>query len=105
MDMNDLIAKLEKATGPDRELDAKLAFVNGAWAAGVDEGVPWVQWAKNTAVEINDELPRYTASIDAALALVPDGLNYVLRSLQGNAEARVGGWKDEYQIKDGRHPV
>jgi hypothetical protein len=78
--MKDLIERLEKATGPDRELDAKLAFVNGAWAAGVDEGVPWVQWAKNTAVEINDELPRYTASIDAALTLVPEGWEWELYS-------------------------
>lgn len=50
--MRDLIARLEAATGPDRELDAEIA----------------------DAVEFDPTClhsPAYTASIDAAMTLVP----------------------------------
>lgn len=46
-----LIERLEKATGPDRELD-------------------WTIWFE-TAKEPSAEWPLYTSSIDAALTLVP----------------------------------
>ncbi len=52
--MNDLIARLEKATKPDRDLDADIwRNMNGA---------PMLK------------PPHYTASIDAALTLVPEGV-------------------------------
>ena len=89
--MNDLLAKLQCATGPSRFLDEAIA-----------RGCGWVTEDKSSEW-MDEHLPRYSLSIDAALLLVPDGLNYVLRSLQGHAEARVGGWKDGYQIKDGHH--
>ena len=57
--MDELIARLEAAAGPDRELDAAIA--------GTDPNT--VQWHSE------DETPRYTASIDAALTLVPEGLD------------------------------
>jgi len=67
MTHDELIAALEKATGPDRVLDGDIAeiigrspmgmerFANGKWGGG---GAQW-------------DAPYYTASIDAALTLVP----------------------------------
>jgi hypothetical protein len=49
-DLADIIARLEKATGPDRELDRAIWF-------GVGNQFP--------------HTPEYTASMDAALLLMP----------------------------------
>lgn len=88
------IGRLEQLEGPDRDLDAHIHYE-------VHQGPP----VFDANCRVMDHVPAYTASIDAALLLVPNGLNYVLRSLQGNAEARVGGWKDEFRIKEGHHPL
>lgn len=67
--MNDLIERIEAASGPDREID--LAIDLGArpdqWAQVCHDNPASVptQWCDD------DELPRYTASVDAALTLVP----------------------------------
>jgi hypothetical protein len=55
--MDEPIAKLEALDGPDRELDAEIA--------GTDPTT--VHWHDE------DETPRYTASIDAAVTLIPEG--------------------------------
>ncbi len=68
-DMVELLARIEAATGPDRELDGDLhnvlfgtayvrsaGSVSGFMTSETDNGNPYVE--------------RYTASIDAALALV-----------------------------------
>lgn len=59
--MTDLIARIESADGPDRELDVAIHESIGNV---VDRGCP-ADWHSE------DETPRYTASIDAALMLVP----------------------------------
>ena len=56
-----LIARLESADGPSRELDA---MIQHRIASGVGCGAA-------------QDAPRYTASIDAALTLVPDGWNWM----------------------------
>ena len=50
-----LAARCEAATGPDRELDAETAVAAG-----------WARW-------LDDECLAYTASLDAAVSLVPAG--------------------------------
>ena len=62
--MTDLTARIESADGPDRELDVAIHESIGN---AVDRGCP-ADWHSE------DETPRYTASIDAALTLVPDDL-------------------------------
>lgn len=58
-----LIARLESADGPDRELDEAIA----ALCDPTDD-------PRLAAFESGDDYPRnYTRSIDAALALVPEG--------------------------------
>lgn len=87
----ELIVALEKATGPDRELDALIYCATNAppegadkiWAVGVD-----VFWAGGTVKQgplflkgVN--LPAYTSSIDAAMTLVPEGW-YCVEILRDN---------------------
>lgn len=61
--MNDLITRLERAEGPDRELD---------WAIHIRDGL--------LGVGMYGDHPRYTASIDAALTLVPEGWKWAVTS-------------------------
>lgn len=58
MTTEELIEALEKAEGPSRELDEEITRV-AIWRNKVDRSVPV-------------DRPRYTASIDAALTLVPE---------------------------------
>lgn len=73
-DLDSLIQRLEKAEGPSRELDAAI-FV------GVHEGY---RLGKNSlggsivlfdgfSWQLDETVPDYSSSIDAALTLVPDG--------------------------------
>ena len=96
MTIGELIERLEKATGPDKALDGELAraaglerfysFVGGGWMDG------------DTIVE----LPRYTASIDAALTLVGPTQSWVAhgpwtngRYCAGVAQTIGGAWDDD----------
>ena len=66
--MDDLIARLEKATGPDRELDGDIVLHLGLVPHGMERGWPggWAGDGKQFDAE------WYTKSIDAALTLVPE---------------------------------
>ncbi len=74
MTIEELIARLEAATGPCRELDAQIAM-----AAGIAPAVafrPCVSPDPGTfGIGAYDTwvAPLYTASVDAALMLVPEG--------------------------------
>jgi hypothetical protein len=75
MTRTDLIAALESASGPSRELDAEIyAALNPLYysASPNDE---------------NDFVPSVTASLDAAVTLVPDGLDWEVKT----APHRKGG--------------
>lgn len=72
MTLSELIAALERADGPSRELDSAICAEMGLenwtaaeWAEAVS-GVGREHWS------IPGSLP-YTSSIDAALTLVPEG--------------------------------
>lgn len=78
----DLIARLEKATGPSLELDMAIALMlhpKGSWS----------DW------------PRFTLSIDAALTLVPQqeflvwSLWCAIGSYSCNIHISGGGWSDD----------
>ena len=94
-----LIERLEAATGPSRELDAAIFHAIGA-------PVPFQFANKLIALEYNDveqayfaivtddmrvrySPPNYTASIDAALTLVPEGWTCAFRQQDD------GGWHAE----------
>jgi hypothetical protein len=60
--MDELIARLEKAAGPDRELDGEIFLAADARLVPM-----WPHW---TAEQRENLVPRYTTCIDAALTLV-----------------------------------
>lgn len=86
--MKDLIERLEKLTGPDRELDRDiwLAITPGAaWKTthitGHASGREWdVDEARVNGGRLVG-IPAYTASVDSALTLIPDGKGW---NVQGN---------------------
>ena len=71
MPKDELIAALEKATGPDRELNKLLAPFVGLRL--VEEGHPLGPCCYDQNGH-GVPLPNFTASIDAALTLVPEGM-------------------------------
>ena len=73
-DIADLIARVEAAQGPDRELDAEIH-------------------ALGLTVDSRLVIPRaYTASLDAAAALVPDGGDWSRhRGVNGQMTMQVWG--------------
>lgn len=103
MTTTELIAALEKADAPSRELDAEIAVafgwgrqsshylnINGAteshtlWlrpgstSKDLGELIDEMREAGATNALMPDSLPpRYTSSIDAALSLVPEGWRFV----------------------------
>ena len=73
----DLADRCEKATGPDRELDARIYILTaGGSAADADYAA--------TDPDVTCKPPRFTASLDAALTLVPECADWLLRSRCSN---------------------
>ena len=56
VDLNELAARVEALSGPCREIDAMI------WRATVRDAIHWG----------DDAAMRFTASLDAAMSLVPD---------------------------------
>ena len=76
-----LADRAEKATGPDRELDELIsAAVEGAVREVQQDGrTAYHSLDGGTWVHIRVPQPGYTASLDAAMSLVPEGWRWVLR--------------------------
>lgn len=96
--MQDLIARLEAATGPSRELDAVVfcAAVHpehkparNFFYKNRDEWGIFISNHPRPGLTFHDA-PRYTASIDAALTLMPDGCEWNLAWNSGFAFVEVG---------------
>lgn len=81
--MIDLIARLQKATTSDRELDA--AIYCEKYEYGFLRFERWNQFAGRLFYSIvgmelhceSDGFPLYTSSVDAALTLMPDGVEVI----------------------------
>jgi hypothetical protein len=67
----DLIAHLDAATGPDRELDEEIMALRAGVIREVQNGRS-VYHVGTRWVGVGD-VPPFTASVDAAVTLVPDG--------------------------------
>lgn len=92
----ELIAALEKAEGPSRELDYSIRQLVGAImpldvAAGKNDGC-WVRRIGDELIDIGSHiesgstsrdmyLPRYTGSLDAARMLLPEGATWTVFEL------------------------
>ncbi len=77
-ELSELISRLEKAEGPDREIDAWIGYhtdlaVEGmSWRAKIDRfGIDHAMKAATSDSNIwSTSLPPYTASLDATVALI-----------------------------------
>lgn len=92
--LEEVIARLERAAGPDRELDADIiralypACHIGPYVVGDDEPVVF---HAEPLVQNKHEVPRYTSSLDAALTLVPEGW-FVANFAQWRSGAPTRTW-------------
>ena len=78
--LNELAERCEKATGPDRELDAAIAKALGL-PHGRETG--WSN-SENGDYWVVDECAKpFTASLDAAMMLVPEGWEWSLENTGG----------------------
>jgi hypothetical protein len=72
-----LAERCEQAAGPDGNLDFQLDYVRCDWPS-IPPPPNEADW---TELADADDLPRaYTASLDAALTLVPNGHDWLVRS-------------------------
>lgn len=69
-DLQSLLSRVEKATGPDRELDEQLAMRLAGFKATITVG----HEALGNLRTVPAHAPHYSASLDAALALVEGAL-------------------------------
>lgn len=83
--LQELIGKLEAATGPDRELDCRIeAVMKPGWSAQLVDYTtgPSTQQTMTSWAVAKDgtwyHAPRFTSSVDEALKLVPEGFAYKL---------------------------
>lgn len=94
---DDLIERLEKATGPDRGLDADIASYVGWTPSPGYRRCSDNSWRRvipghteSDAINSVTWSPEFTCSIDAALTLVPEGFACeVRRYSSGNGLAKV----------------
>ncbi len=103
---DELIAALEKATGPDRWLDFEIwcAMTKPSGFPALSEPKEnrkrWFETWKNT-----DAIPLYSASIDAALTLVPEGWSWRAGNLPSGKGFADLGTQASLQCIEGATPA
>lgn len=106
-----LIEKLEKATGPDRELDLEVALAIGweksdrqfsrtAWRATSGPGADIGWWSEGS-----DWPPRYATSIDDAITLRPEGWSWRVGNLPSGRGFADLGTQASLQCVQGASPA
>lgn len=84
--LKELIDLLERCAGPDRALDALIAK-----AVGAEHGPFERVHVESRSYDFHEEIAnRYTSSIDAAMTLVPEGMEKDFTDLYGVARVSVG---------------
>lgn len=92
MNLTALIERIEKLRGPDREVDAEIARACGiAWSSD--------EYGQFGGYGIMPARVRFTASVDAALTLVPP---HHLWEVRQGIEARAVVWQVMVDYED--HP-
>lgn len=91
--MNDLIERIEAASGPDREIDREIMLSSGYRYEQRDIGcryedgsvaLDWVYVEIKTDKWRSTHPLSFTSSIDAALTLVPEGFEWSLEYQAGH---------------------
>ena len=96
-----LLARVLEGEGPDRELDGEIALTLGGWerkwcANELPSGWYWRRGVFSWTAEGDGYPSNYSASLDAALTLVPEGWRWWVNS-SGYARLWLPG-------KDGQAP-
>jgi hypothetical protein len=99
MDLNELAARVEALAGPDREMDILIAlaqpgrfFNAGPKYDGAPDRIGMINPDGSQSLPGNAPdmlVPRYTASIDAAMTLVPKGWDWFIGNCGGIISASV----------------
>lgn len=97
-DLSSLIARVEGLDGPDREVDAMLQCVVEVWdyRKRIITRLPVTGETASYAFRTSDGdkslslALRYTASIDAAITLTPEGEDIAFAIIAGRAYAGLG---------------
>lgn len=88
-DLLNLAARVEAATGADRALDGFVAIAAG-WRLKTVDGVHyWRRGDYSWTAEMEGMPPAFTASVDAAAALVPEGCDWSVARVGGKVSACV----------------
>lgn len=106
----ELIERLERAEAPSRELDAEIAALVHVDADGLDfEAFPEPSGKVTiyfpSKVKQAYAAPRYTASMDAALTLVPVGWEWSLYSAQSGFRPQAQLETEAMRHREGFEPV
>lgn len=105
MEIKSLIERIEKSEGADRELDHAIYEALGKpvvrMASASTHGTDLVNWA-----------PFYSASLDAAVTLVPEGWSFEVRSSGTGDPGQASVWNpmrapghEEYRVSNFATPA
>ena len=101
--LSDLIARLEKATGPCRKLDLAISFainyreaftgaIRAEWSVMADEINVYDATGRRRILDPAQFVPQWTRSLDAAVSLVPEGFEWSRhRGANGKMTMQVDG--------------
>lgn len=107
MTLQSLLERLEKASGGDREIDARLAEAFGGFAdviRALNEDGSTFDAMVDYGEDSFDECPRYTSSLDAALSLVErvmPGWGYFLRHDADSGYVAALVYPDAFRVTPG----
>lgn len=118
MTYSEILARLEAATGPDREIDCmigyavdltahltedQLSFRQSADCRKQDWAIIAETFAPDSGLFWSDYLPPYTASLDAVTALIESELPGWVRSVAGRSREgfKASVWSD-YALSSAR---
>ncbi len=88
--LTELAARVEGAEGPNRDIDAEIAPLTGLRMA--EEGHPLGRCCYDQNGR-GVPLPAFTASLDAALTLVPEGWFILVSDWQASILRKLGPWQ------------
>jgi hypothetical protein len=105
--MDELIARLKKATGPDRKLDVEIACAISelraeAFRGAIDQiGGSGSGWTPGP-----EDWPLFTASLDAARTLIRGGLRWYVADSDDRSKNRpvAAVFDTETMLREGRIP-
>lgn len=81
----------EQATGPDRELSADIYGALHDYEKRFNEEFGFHQYWKDGRWLAAGQMPHYTASLDAAMTLVPNDMGYVVGEGRCIPQEKLGG--------------